>query len=382
MNTKRILILFIASFSMQLLSAQGSKVSSAYFLMDDYNNDKTVESLQKAKKAIDEAVVHETTSLQGKAWYYRGLIYNMLSKDETTKSADANYTSEAVKSFEKALTIEDKRFRDDKKVVLNLQDIAVNTFNSAIESHQGKDFKKAYNSYTEVGKIREILKANGSNLTFEYNAVLKNLTFAAEDGGMLEEAIVGYNKLIESDPKDAYFFNLAKLYKKNENEEMYLATLDRGAEANPDNANIIIEQLNYLMKAGKKEAAMGKIDKAIELQPDNHVLYFVKAKTYDDDGDKENAIKFYNEALEVNPKYTDALFNIGAIYFLAGNPIVEKMNELTTSPADTKIYNGLVEERKVTYRKAKVYFEQILEMEPDNAGAQKTIDKINRVLDK
>ena len=246
MNTKRILILFIALFSTQLLSAQGSKVSSAYFLMDDYNNDKTVESLQKAKKAIDEAVVHETTSLQGKAWYYRGLIYNMLSKDETTKSADANYTSEAVKSFEKALTIEDKRFRDDKKVVLNLQDIAVNTFNAAIESHQGKDFKKAYNSYTEVGKIREILKANGSNLTFEYNAVLKNLTFAAEDGGMLEEAIVGYNKLIESDPKDAYFFNLAKLYKKNENEEMYLATLDRGAEANPDNANIIIEQLNYL----------------------------------------------------------------------------------------------------------------------------------------
>ena len=95
-----------------------------------------------------------------------------------------------------------------------------------------------------------------------------------------------------------------------------------------------------------------------------------------------NPRNFFSGNPNVNPEYTDAIYNIGAIYFLQGNPLVEKMNTLTTSPADTKIYNSLVEERKAIYRKAKTYFERVLEIKPDDANALATVKKIDRVLNR
>lgn len=367
---------------MQLAHAQASKVSSVSFLMSDYNNEKIVKSLVKAKDLIDEAAAFEATMIQGKTWYYRGLVYALLAKEETTKNDGSNYIGEAITSFEKALTIEDKRFREDAKVLIQLKDLAATSFNTAIEKQNAKEFKKAYADYQRVQEINNILEKNGGKLQFDVNLATKNATYAAEDAGMVKEAISGYNTLIENDAKDAYYFSLANLYKKEGKDEMYVKTLDRGNKEFPENANIIIAQLNFLRANGKTDEAMAKIDKAIELQPENEVLYFVKAKTLADGGETEAALKVYEEALTVNPEYTDAIYNIGAIYFLKGNPIVEKMNTLTTSAADTKIYNGLVEERKTIYRKAKTYFERVLEIKPDDANALATIKKIDRVLER
>lgn len=377
---KKISLVLIGVLSMQLASAQGSKVASASFYMTDYNNEKNVEYLGKAKDFINQAAEHETTIAQGKTWYYRGLVYSLLAKDEATKNDGSDYIGEAVKSFDKALTIEDKKFRDDSKVITQLKDLAAESFNGAIELQKSQNFKMAYDAYQRVADINKVLVKNKSELQFDVNLATKNGTYAAEDGGMIKEAIAGYNTLIENDPKDTYYFALANLYKKQGEEDMFVKTLDRGNEAFPDNANIIIAQLNFLRSTGKTAEAMSKIDKAIELQPENEVLYFVKAKTLDDAGEADAAIKVYEEAIAVNPDYTDAIYNIGAIYFLQGNPIVEKMNTLTTSPADTKIYNGLVEERKAIYRKAKVYFERVLAIKADDVNAAATIKKIDRVL--
>ena len=161
---------------------------------------------------------------------------------------------------------------------------------------------------------------------------------------------------------------------------MFNKTMDKAAVEFPDNADVIIAQLNYLIAKGKTAEATDKIDKAISLQPTNEMLYFVKAKTLDDMGNREEAIKTYEKAIEIKPNFADAYYNLGAIYFLQGNPIIEKMNKLTTSPADTKIYNELVEERKELYRKAKTYFDKVIEIKPDDAMATSTIKKIERVL--
>lgn len=352
------------------------------FLMDDYNLEKSVKSLLKAKELINEAAENEATIAQGKTWYYRGLVYSLLASEETTKDDGTDYLGEALNSFEKSLTLDDKKFRDQSKVYINLKALAAESFNGAIEKQTAKDYANAYNQYLLVGRITNILEKNGEKLQFDPMLAVKNSTFAAEDAGMYKEAIAGYKTMLEDGPTDVLYFSLANAYKKDNDEEMYVKTLDKGNKAFPDNANIIIAQLNHLRANGKTEEAMAKIDKAIELQPTNEVLYFVKAKSLDDAGMQDEAIKVYEEALVVNPKYTDAIYNIGAIYFLKGNPIVEKMNKLTTSAADTKIYNGLVEERKALYRKAKSYFERILEIKADDENAISTIKKIDRVLDK
>lgn len=361
--------------------AQSSKVSTAYFLMTDYEQSKTTKDLLKAQETIDVASTHETTSLQGKTWYYRGLIYKMLSENEALKANGVDYTVDAIISFEKALTIEDKRFRDDDKVKRNLTEMTVNSFNTGVELFKAQDFKAAYVKFNGTVNLNKILSSNGveepvNSLTAtEYSAI------AASNAGMNEEAISSYKTMIEKDKENNFYFKLASLYKSTGDMDLYNATLAEGNKAFPDDVNIIIAQLNVLINTGKAGEAITKIDKAIELQPDNDMLYFVKGNTLENTGDIEAAIKLYEKAAEVNPKNDKALYNIGAVYFKKANKLIEEMNSLSMSAADTKRYEELNAERKSIYSQAKPYFEKVLAINPDDTTSQKALKKINSTLE-
>lgn len=380
MNIKQLFFVLIALLSTQLIQAQASKVSTAYFLMEDYNLEKTLKSLVQAKEAINEAAANEATMNAAKTWYYRGLIYNLLATNPETSKDGTDYTNEALTSFQKALSFNDKKFADKDKAILQLKDLAATFFNNAIEKQKAAKYTEAFADYAKVEEINQLVVSNGAKMQFDASLATRNKTLVADEAGMYKEAISGYNTLIEEDPKSTYYVNLANIYRKQENDEMFNKTMDKAAVEFPDNADVIIAQLNYLIAKGKTAEATDKIDKAISLQPTNEMLYFVKAKTLDDMGNREEAIKTYEKAIEIKPNFADAYYNLGAIYFLQGNPIIEKMNKLTTSPADTKIYNELVEERKELYRKAKTYFDKVIEIKPDDAMATSTIKKIERVL--
>lgn len=380
---KKILILALSVLSLNLVNAQAGKISTAVILMSDYRQDRSISDLKDAQKAIDDAVQHENTIASGKAWYNRGLVYKMLS--ESKEVEPSNYNEVAIESFGKAFSVNDKKFRDGKKAVEKLRELAVNTFNGAIEMGKAKQFKEAYAQYQLVNKINEIVTAQGSKLTFDAFGAVKNATFMADDAGMVKEAAEGYRAMIaketDAKKKENYYLRLANVYAKQEDKENYAKVIDEAVVAFPNNANLLISQLNLLMKAGKKEEALAKIDKAIELQPDNDALYFVKAKSLDDAGQTDEAIKVYEQAIKINPKNEKAYYNLGAIYFLSANKYVEQLNALGTSAADNKRYEELIAERKAVYLKAKPLFEKVLELKPDDALAKDALKKINRKLD-
>ncbi len=377
---KIFLIAIVTIFSLQLSNAQSSKVSTAYFLMDDYEQSKNVDDLYRAKKAIDEAAEHESTIAKGKTWYYRGLICNLLAEDETAKNDGNDYIAEALFSFKKSLSVEDKKFREDDKVVQLLKALAVNSFNDGVEAFKTKDFKKSFAKFNATLDVNKTIKENGSKEPVNSLTALEYAAISASNAGMNEDAISSYNSLIEKDKENNHYFNLAKLYKRTEQMDLYNKTLADGNKAFPDDANIIIAQLNVLINAGKTSEAMDKIDKAIELQPDNDMLYFVKGNTLENAGEIDQAIELYKKAAEINPKNDKALYNIGAVYFKKANALIEKMNALTMSAADTKKYEEYNAERKAIYTTAKPYFEKVLELKPNDTTSQRALNKINSTL--
>ena len=159
-----------------------------------------------------------------------------------------------------------------------------------------------------------------------------------------------------------------------------MKVLDDAALAHPENADIIIDQLNYFIEDGKLTDAIDKLDKAIELQPENDMLYFVKGNAFDKNGDVEKAIIEYENAIRINPKNDKALYNAGAMYFLGANKYITEMNELGYKEV-TK-YNELDAKRKEKYLKAKPYFESVLEIFPDDEASKKALYKINSALEK
>ena len=71
---KRILTVVFISLALGSY-AQRAQVQSAYSYLK-------YEQLDKAKESIDIAVNNENTMNYDKAWYYRGLIYQALYKNE------------------------------------------------------------------------------------------------------------------------------------------------------------------------------------------------------------------------------------------------------------------------------------------------------------
>ncbi|MGB4928616.1 MAG: hypothetical protein WBP43_01485, partial [Chitinophagales bacterium] len=86
-----------------VVNAQNSKVTTAA-------NARYAGEYDKAKQAIDEAILNEKTSVQAKTWVIRGDIHNDIAKDTTGKYSNiANPLDAAFESFKTALTMEDSK---------------------------------------------------------------------------------------------------------------------------------------------------------------------------------------------------------------------------------------------------------------------------------
>jgi tetratricopeptide (TPR) repeat protein len=380
-NMKRIsLMVLIFLVSVQFSIAQSSQVMSAFSNLGEYNLTKDGAYLVDAKSAIDKASVHESTSLLGKTWYYKGMIYHTLSKDTLLRATDKTYLSSALESFEKALSIEDKKFRDQDNCLDYIRAISGDVFNAGVDRYQKGEFEGAYNDFFAMKEINQTLKANNIDLVVDTERTVSNAASAAEQAGMTTEAIAAYEDLLTINNEANNFRFLAALLKKTGFKEKAMSVLDNAALAHPENADIIIDQLNYYIEDGKLADAIDKLDRAIELQPENDMLYFVKGNAYDKNGDNEMAIVEYENAIRINPENDKALYNAGAMYFLGANKFITEMNDLGYKEV-TK-YNELDAKRKEMYLKAKPYFEKVLVIFPEDDASSKALFKINAALDK
>lgn len=376
---KTILIIGLLGIAYTATYAQASKVMAAYNYLADYQTYKDGKDLVSAKEAIDAAAENETTSLQGKTWYYKGMVYYMMSKDSLLNKTSNTYLEEAQKGFEKALSIDDKKFKDRKEAVNYVKAISADVFNRGVDAYQNQDYEQAYNDFSAMKSLNKTLKDNNVEPVVPTEKVMLNIASAAEAGGMTKKAIIAYTEVLEvNDDVNTYRF-LASLYTKEGNKEKAMETLDAAAKKYPENADVVIDQLNIFITDGKLDQAIGKIDKAIELQPDNDMLYFIKGNAYDKSGDMDNAIVQYEKAIKINPKNDKALYNAGAMYFLGANKYIEQMNAL--SYKQEKEYNELNEKRKGMYLKAKPYFEKVLEIAPEDDASKRALFKINSALE-
>ena len=379
MKTK-IILLLVAVFGLQLVNAQSSKVSTAYFLMSDYKDSKNAKDILKAKDAIDAATENETTSLQGKTWYYRGLIYDMLANDETTKADGTDYTAEALISYEKSLTIKDKKFRDDDKVLDILNRMAVNSFNDGVNIFKTEDYKTAYSKFLNVQSINAIITKSGGDAPVDNLTALEYTGIAASNAGMNQEAIDAYSKLIPLDTKNNHYLKIAKLYKANGQEDLYIQNLDKGAELFPNDVDIIFAQLNILIKANKTEEALTVIDKAIALQPENAQLYFVKAHSLEAMGNADDALVWYKKSLEKDPENKDTYNNIAAVYTKKAKVLYKEMNNLDMGANYDSKYEEINTRRKAILKNAIPFLEKSLELFPDDAATKKSLGQMSRIV--
>lgn len=166
--------------------------------------------------------------------------------------------------------------------------------------------------------------------------------------------------------------NIALIHIAQGNEDEAVAAMEAAKAANPDDISLLQSEADMYYRMGDKDKYKEIMEGIVERDPNNASLYYNLGVTSYEIGDDEKAVEYYKKALEINPELTDARLNIAAAILSREGAIVEEMNGLGMSKADTDKYDELAEQRKELYKEALPYLEKVMENNPENMDATRT----------
>ncbi|CAM4208208.1 tetratricopeptide repeat protein [Gillisia limnaea] len=166
--------------------------------------------------------------------------------------------------------------------------------------------------------------------------------------------------------------NIALIYIQQGEDDKAIAAIDAAKAANPGDISLLQSEADMYYRMGDKAKYKELMEGIIESDPNNPTLYYNLGVTSFEIGDIDTAISYYKKALELDPELADARLNIAAAILSREGSIVEEMNSLGMSKADTQKYDELSEKRSQIYIDALPYLEKVIENDSSNIEAMRT----------
>ncbi len=175
--------------------------------------------------------------------------------------------------------------------------------------------------------------------------------------------------------------NIALIYVEKGDTEKAISALEKAKETSPNDLNLILSEANVYYNMGNTEKYKELIKKALEINPENVDLVFNLGVFAANEKDFDLAKEYYEKAIELNPSYTKAYMNMAALILDQEQDIIDEMNSLGSSAADDKKYDELKLKRQQLYKDTIPFLAKVLDIEPDNIGAARTLMNIYSSLD-
>ena len=343
---------------------QKAKVQTAYnFYKEPY------QQYDKAKQAIDEAILHEQTASMAKTWYYRGLIYQALYKNQKYGDLCDNCLMTAYEAYERAIQIdpENEWITDIKEI--RMRNLANNFIIIGNDAFQIKDYNTALSNFEIVYKIAP-----------EDTTVLLYCAYSAEGAANYEKAKKYYKQLIDMHYKDDNMYNrLSLLYLTVDNDpEKALSVIRDGRKLYPDSMSLLTTEIQLLLNTKRNSEATDLLVLATQRDPNNANLFTVLGSTYstlanpvDAEGKPlpqpadyaelmQKSEEAYKKGLALNPENYLLNYNIGTFYFNKGAEIKNRANKLESNSA----YEKEKEKFDKLFHEAEPYFQKALDNNP------------------
>jgi len=403
MKKVRILFFVFSFYSINYSLAQNQNLNSAESYLADYQNYKGgMASLGKAKEKIDLAAANENTAGKPKTWFYKGKIYlalfNEKLQDEMTKSTEtentkkllaaynvipADYLDEALKAFQKEIEL------DDKKTYT----VEANEYIKTITSNYSD---KAYaclinNNYSEALALYDKSYELKLKMNITDTAEINNMAFAASKLKDYKKAEVYYGKLIEmKDEPERCYLAIIQMYSEAGDTASVRTAIMKAVAAMPESYQLLIEQINLLLRDGKPEAAINGINQALIKKPENPELHLVLGQTYNklafprDANNKDlkrpanfselikKAEEEFNKTVQIKPDYLVGLYSAGVFYNNVGADIL-KQSENIKDPKKVKAEEDKADE---LFKKAIPLLEKAHELDPEDKDTMRTLRQL------
>jgi tetratricopeptide (TPR) repeat protein len=334
------------------MNAQNNKRTSAYMYLQ--NN-----QLDKAKEAIDEAAVHEKTSMDPKTWLYRGEIYYQLATGLLPMYNDlapdaANVAYESLKNARKF----DEKGRYEDEINMYLNNLVQVYYQQGGTDFQDGNYEESIDDFKKAFEISQM------NNQFDTIAAF-NIGMAGVLSDNPQVASEYLAKCVEvnfDDPRVYLFYN--RSVKQLGDTALAFKIVEQGRERYPDELTLLLEQAQLYLETDQKEKLLASLKQAIDEDPTNSNLYFLIGKTYDDKKVYDTAEIYYKKAAEVNPQFFEAYYNIGAIYVNQAAETQGMANDLPLNETDK--YKELTDKAAEYLEQAVPYLEKALEIKPED----------------
>ncbi len=391
MKTRILIALTVLATTVGL--AQKDEIKAAEKAMKNGDAAAAKAALEGAASTIDGADV----KLQSHYYFIKGNVYTDLAQ-----KGDASAFEPAIEAYQKVVSVEEQsgksKYTADAKQ--RLAQMTSDLVNAAVEDNNNQKFKegaeKLYMSYKLSPKDTIYLyyaassAVNGTHYdeALTYYNELKDLGY---DGSEMKYSAVeiASGETVEMNAQEYDLYkksnsykdfkeektpskraeivkNIALIYQQQGKNEEALAAYEDAIKSNPNDVNLVLNKANLYYTMGDKDKFKELMSEASAMAPDNPDLLYNIGVINMEQGNIEEARAAYKKALEVDPSYVNALLNLSTTYVNEGNALIDEMNTLGTSRADTEKYEELKQKKDDLFEEGATVLEEALKANPDN----------------
>jgi hypothetical protein len=236
---------------------------------------------KKAKEGIDKFLTDAKNSAKGDGWYYKGRIYNSLSKDSTNSSTDAmKLKLESFEAFKKYQQLDSKQVSFILENYGSYFDLYNGFFDIGAREYNNKNFTSSFEGFKNALLIEDFVKGKG----YVYNgfkfpemdtSLILNTAIAAGQAKDEESSVIFYRKLTDANLGGEQYLNvyqyLADHYLKKGDDANLTAILDKGRKLYPDNDYWVEVELDKVSKTGNKPELLAKYEELMKRYPEKYI---------------------------------------------------------------------------------------------------------------
>ncbi len=286
------------------------------------------------EQVVIEGVTYKKESYEDKVLYFDPS--DMLKMIVVTKPVCEDPLAGALAAYAKAAEVDVKAAKA-KDIKAGIELIGAKYFDEGMVQYTLGDNEAAAGLIAKAADAVLTAPVSKVDTTYTYYA-----GYIFNQAGKYEQALKYFDRCVEAEyyaEGGNLFPALADVYMKLGDEEKGVATLQKGFELFPENANVLVGLINYyLPKEGGEAQLLDLIAKAKQAMPDNASIYRVEGDIYKRLADYEKAEASYNAAIAMTPDSPDAYIALGGYFIDRGNEYFNKGQETF----DQKEYDALM----------------------------------------
>jgi tetratricopeptide (TPR) repeat protein len=362
---RKFLVLIVAISISIGAKAQMGKVTSALALIES-------QSLDKAKEALDQALINEKSMTNPKTFLAKGKLCQEVFKSENPKfkALYPNPLDEAYAAYQKALEL-DPKGNIKKQLSLNQTYLILGNdyITQGAQMFEAQDFAGALKSFERNIEIA----SSDIYVGLIDSGVFFNAGLSAYNAKLYDKAVPYFVKCTEMKYEGPTpFFLEYQAYMAITDTANAGSTLQRAFKNYPDNQDVLLNLVDFYMKNNKLEDAFSYINLAKSKDPNNYSLHWAESILFMRQEKYDAAIACLNKSIELKGDVYETQFNQGVCYY---NKAVELIKEADVI-MDAKKYSEAVAAANAVFIQAIPYFEKASVIKKDDVEALRNLKEL------